>query len=358
MTWLLASMFFITNSMKYELSLTLDALPDIVVQKKRAGIHSTIDENISLEILEIPGVKSAKGRVWGYYYFQRAELYFTIMGVDEFESQSRDIFVDVLENHALDASSMIIGEGVAKTFKKSYYKEYFNFLKEDGSTKKMFIKGRFKSKTRLESNDVIVMDKTALREIFGFDANEATDIAVNVTNKIEVPMVALKITQNYPNYTVIAKDDMRVSYENIFNYKSGLFLGLFVVSIFTFLIIVYDRLTGMSSAQKREIGILKALGWRVEDIIKVKLYESLFVSIFAYMLGLFLALAFVYIFNAPFIREIFLGYTQMKNAFELAFVFDFKTLSLLFFLSVPIYVLATIVPSWRVATLDADEVMR
>jgi ABC-type lipoprotein release transport system permease subunit len=358
MTWLLASMFFITNSMKYELNTTLDALPDIIVQKKKAGIHSTIDESVSMEILEIPGVESAHGRVWGYYNFENAETYFTLMGVDEFETQSRDILVDVVENHTINNSSMLVGKGVLQVLKMSYYKEYFNFIKEDGSLKKMFIAGVFTSGTELESNDVIVMDKMALREIFGFQENEATDIAVNVTNKIEVPMVALKITQNYPNYRVLTKDDMRVSYENLFNYKNGLFLGLFIVSIFIFFVIVYDKLTGMSSVQKREVGILKALGWRVEDILKSKLYESLFISLFAYMLGVFMALTFVYIFNAPLLKDVFLGYTEMKPMFNLLFVFDFETLFLLFFLSVPIYVAATIIPSWRVATLDADEVMR
>ena len=358
MTWLLASMFFITNSMKYELNLTLDTLPEIILQNKKAGMSSTIDETLTLKILEIQGVKSANGRVWGYYYFQNAGVYFSLFGIDEFEEQTRLLCKEILKENKLDTTSMIVGNGVAKILEKNHYKEYFNFIKEDGEIVKLNIAGNFKASTQLESNDMIVMDKNTLREIFGFTQSEATDIAIEVTNTLEVPTVALKLTQEFPNFRVLTKEDIRVSYENIFNYKNGLFLGLFLLCFFTFFIIVYDKLSGMTSEQKREIGILKAIGWRVEDVLKAKLYESLIISLFSYVLGIFLAFAFVYLFDAPLIRDIFIGYSDMKPAFELIFVLDFQTLFLLFFLSVPVYIAASIIPSWRVATLDAEEVMR
>jgi ABC-type lipoprotein release transport system permease subunit len=349
MTSLLASMFFITSSMKYELNATLDSLPEIILQNTKAGMNSTIDENLVLRVLELEGVQNAISRIWGYYYFESAGVYFSLMGVDEFESQ---------KSVSLDSTSMLIGNGVKRVLFKNYYKDYFNFIKPDGSVKKVNIIGTFDTQTELESNDVILMNKENLRDLFGFKKDEATDIVVSVINNTEVPTVALKIKEAFPNLKVLTKDDMRVSYENIFNYKSGIFLAIFIIAFFTFFIIIYDRTSGLSSEQKREIGILKALGWRVEDILKAKLYEGLLLSLFSYILGIVLALAFVYFFHAPLLRDVFIGYSDLKPTFELVFVLDIQKLFLLFFLSVPIYVAATIIPSWRVATLDADEVMR
>ncbi len=358
LTALLASLFFITSSMKYELHVTVDALPQIIVQNRKAGMSSPIDENVVLELLNIEGVSDVHSRVWGYYYFEKAGVYFSLVGVNEFESGQRESIVNLLNKESIDANAMFLGKGVATLLQKNYYNDYFNFIKPDGTMKRVTIAGTFDATTELESNDVIVMDKETLKEIFGFQKDEATDIVVHVANATEVPMIALKISEAFPNFKVITKEDIEVSYENIFNYKSGLFLALFIISIFTFFIIIYDRASGLSSEQKKEIGILKAVGWRVEDVLKAKLYEGMILSLFSYMLGVALALVFVYILHAPLLRDVFIGYSDLKPSFELLFVLDVQRLFLLFLLSVPIYIAATIIPSWRVATLDADEVMR
>jgi len=89
-----------------------------------------------------------------------------------------------------------------------------------------------------------------------------------------------------------------------------------------------------------------------------KFYEAFIVSFVAYLLGVILALSFVYLFQAPLLRDIFEGYSQLRSRFELPFVLDLQTLFLVFLLSVPIYLAATIIPAWRASTLDVDEIIR
>ena len=110
--FLLTSVFFITNSIKYELDSTVDALPEIVVQKIKAGRHYDIDEDIQNDILEITGVVDVVARVWGYYYFENAGVNFSIVGVDEFESQYKNSLTMIVEESNFMGSenaSMVVG---------------------------------------------------------------------------------------------------------------------------------------------------------------------------------------------------------------------------------------------------------
>jgi ABC-type lipoprotein release transport system permease subunit len=362
LVFLLTSVFFIANSIKYELNLTVDALPQIIVQKTKAGKVYDIKSSMADKILEIAGVKSANARVWGYYHFTNADVNFTVVGIDQYEIQYKDNFDKMITKFDLDdtsfGSSMIVGQGVKKVLNHNHYSDYFNFIKSNGELERVYLAGVFDTDIDLEANDTIVMSKDLLREIFDISESMATDIVVSVSNPLEIDTVALKIAQLYPDTTIITNNDLKVSYQHIFDYKSGLFLALFIISIFTFFMIVYDKSSGLSSEEKKEIGILKAVGWKSDDVLKEKFYEGFIISFVSYILGVILAFGFVYTLQAPLLRDIFVGYDGIKPTFLLPFVYDIQTLLLVFLLSVPIYISATIIPSWRVATIDSDEVMR
>jgi len=362
LTILLTSTFLITGSIRHELQNTLNSLPQIIVERIKAGRHYDIDSSISDNILTIAGVEQATPRVWGYYYFANAGVNFSIVGIDQYEEQYTNSLSKVTEKFDFDKlhqeHSMVVGKGVKRVLEQSYYSDYFNFIKPDGSFKKIYIVGTFDGDTELESNDMILMFRDDVRDIFDMPTSKATDIVVKVANPNEIKTIASKIKLMYPDTRVITNSDLQVSYQNIFDYKSGVFLALFVVALFTFFMIIYDKASGLSSEEKREIGILKAVGWRVDDVLKEKFYEAFIISFFAYILGVLIAFGYVYILQAPILRDIFVGYSQLKTTFELPFIFDIQTLFLVFLLSVPIYIGATIIPSWRASTLEVDEVIR
>jgi len=360
--FLLSSILFISNSIKAELGFTLKSLPEITIQKLQAGRHTNIGINRIDKLLEFHGVVSAIPRTWGYYYFEKAGVNFSVVGIDSFDKQYKNSFESFVEDVDFDElsknSSMIVGVGVKKALNDNYYKDYFNFVKPDGELQKVTIASTFKSSTSLESNDIILMPRDMVLDIFGMNENEATDIVLSVANPEEIPTIIEKIRNLYPDTRVITQNDLRVSYQNIFDYKSGMFLALFIISAFTFFMIVYDKASGLSSEEKKEIGILKAIGWKIDDILKEKFYEAFIISFLAFLSAIILALFFVYTLEAPLIKDIFIGYSRLKPTFDLPFVFDFQTVFLLFFLTIPLYLAAIIIPSWRVASMDADEVMR
>ena len=352
---LLASTLFISNAMKDEYNRIIDTYPDILLTNQKALRDTTIDEDKAYQILNIKGVSSVVPRVWGHYYFLNADKKFLIIGKDEFETYPNPL---LNSNMSIENDSMILSLDVEKVLKNSYYNDYFNFITSDGSIEKIKIQDVLTPTDSFANPSLIIMNKISAQKIFQYKENEVTDLAISVANKSEIAFIATKIKILFPSAKVSIKDDLRVFYENIYNLRSGFFLTLFIISFFTFFIIIYDRLSGLSSEQRFEIGILKALGWRVEDVLNAKLYEGVIISVLSYLLGILLAFIYVYYFNAPYLRDIFLNNYDLMSHFKIVWSIDYKTLSLLFFLSVPIYIAATVIPSWRVATLEADEVMR
>jgi len=360
--FLLASVLMIADSIKLELNSTLKTLPQITLQRFIAGKQSDVPIERVDALLDIEGISAITPRVWGYYYFKPAGVNFSVVGIDAYEEQYSETLSKLVQNVDMKRlekeNGMIVGEGVKKVLSENYYDGFFNFITPEGKWQRIFIAGVFHSDLALESNDLIILSKKLAYTIFGMDESKATDIVVKVANVKEIATIVQKITARYPDMRAITQDDIRVSYQNIFDYKSGFFLSLFSVCAFAFFIIIYDKMSGLSSEEKREIGILKAIGWGSDDILKEKFYESFMIAMSAFLLGISLALFYVYALQAPLLRNLFMGYSELKPTFILPFSFNLSMVVLLFLLSVPIYIAATLIPSWRASSLDADEVMR
>jgi len=358
--FLVSSVFQISNGLKKELLNTVDILPEITIQKLQGGRTTNIEQNRIDELLQINGISYANGRVWGYYYFANKDVYFTLIGIDQFEEQYKQNFEDVTKKYHFDAlnNGAIVGDGVLKILKESFFDDSFNFIKPNGDIKEVQILGTFGRDTTLETNDVILLPKEVVYEIFDLNQTLATDIVVNVENIEEIETIALKIRTMFPDCKVYTKDDLKRSYEEMFHYKGGLFLALFIVCLFSFFMIIYDKSSGLNSEEKREIGILKAVGWSTNDILKWKFYEGVIISLSAFLLGFIFSFFYVYILKAPYLKDLFLGTSSLKPDFNIPFELNLPLVAIVFFICIPIYIAATIFPSWRASVGDTDEVLR
>jgi len=126
----------------------------------------------------------------------------------------------------------------------------------------------------------------------------------------------------------------------------------------SFVIFAWDRASGLSAEEKREIGVLKAVGWETSDVLIMKFWEGAVVSLTSFTLGTLLAYAHVFLFDSSLFAPALKGWSTLYPAFRLVPAIDYYQMATLFFLSVVPYSIATIVPSWRASTSDPDSVMR
>ena len=202
------------------------------------------------------------------------------------------------------------------------------------------------------------MDINLAKQILNINEDEATDIILNVPNNLERQNVKEQILIKHSNIRVLQKDELKKMYENMFNYKGGIFLILFIVVLFTFILILYQRYSMISSTDKREIGILKAVGWSIKDIIKLKIMENFIVGFMAFIIGVILAYIFIFILNAPILKNIFIGFSNIQNDFTISSNIEISSLITLFLFFMIPFLSAVLIPVWKVAIIDSTKSMK
>lgn len=363
LVWLLASVIFITTSLKYEFGEVAKSAPELLVNKQIGGRYHFLDDSDLEPFWQIPGVTYVKGRVWGQYYLETKNIYLTLVGIEPFEEHYSEKLTKIAENIAMDKEGkypyMYTSRSVYDLLRTNRTSNNIVSLEKlYGGFEKLQIAKILKSQTELLSNDIILMPNQSVRNILGIGNERYVDAFIKVANPAEIPFIAAKIMNEYPKLKITTKEEIVKDYELLYQFKSGWFLMLFFIAFVVFAIILYDKATGLRSEERREIGILKAIGWGINHIIYHKLLESIVLSFGAFLVGVFLAIVFVYNLDAPGLKYIFTGYSQLKQPFHLTFVVDVKLLAMLFFSTVPFFIGVSIIPSWKAATEDIAEVIR
>ena len=138
----------------------------------------------------------------------------------------------------------------------------------------------------------------------------------------------------------------------------GILIAILAGAVLAFLIFAWDKAAGLSAEEKREIGILKAIGWETSDVLQLKVWEGLVVSLSAFLLGVILAYVHIFFASASLFEPVLKGWSILYPKFRLTPFVSLSQIAILFFFTVIPYTVATIIPSWRAATIDPDAVMR
>ncbi len=359
--FLLSSVLFISSSLRFSLEETLKVQPDFVVNRIQGGTAVPTPEIWGDELLDIYGVSKVTSRVYGRYFFEAKGSSFLIVGVDFLEEQSHEnlqILIDSTDiKDFFNGNQMLVGEGVKAYLDAHFYKDSYNFLTPKGVFEKVNIFKVFPSQTNLIANDMMVMPIDLARKILGYADDEVSDITFSVPNPDEWNMMTDKVSALHYDLHVVNKNDVKKSYENLYNYKGGVFLILFLVVLATFTLILYQRYSMVYSTERRHIGLLRALGWSINDVLKLKFMETLVIVLISYILGVFIAYVYVFIAGAPLLKEVFLGGQNLHNTLNFVPVLDFSILTSIFLLYALPFIAAVLIPVWRVSVTDPKEAM-
>ncbi len=340
--FMLASLVFFVSALKREASLILNDAPDMVVQRLMAGRQDLVPAGYASEIALIRGVTAVRPRLWGYYYDALSGANYTIMAGDD--------------SAALPGQASI-GSRVAQSRHLSIG-DLLPLISYDKAPVMLEITSIFPNESDLVSADLIVISPSDFLQLFNFPEGQATDLAVSVRNPKELPTVAAKIISRFPDSRPVLKSEIQRTYQSIFDWRGGMTLIILASSLLSFIIFAWDKATGLSAEERKEIGILKSIGWETSDVLLLKFWEGIVISLTAFLLGTVLAYVHVFFLSAPLFAQALKGWSVIYPRFQLVPVVDVYQLSVLFFLTVVPYTTATVIPCWRAATIDPDAAMR
>ncbi|MEA3513531.1 MAG: FtsX-like permease family protein [Campylobacterota bacterium] len=360
--FLVNSVFFISNSILSDIRKTIDTQADFIVQKVRKGLGVDTPLDWVDEFSSIAGVSLVTPRVYGKYYYEPTEHYFTIVGVDFFDEQIqkniKQLVSDIDINKFVSSNNMLIGEGVKKHLDKYHYFDYYNFRPANRDIIKIDIYKELPTSVNLIANDMIIMPIELARKVLDIDEDDATDIAIKIPNDLELNTIEIKIILKHSDVFITSKEDVEKAYENMYNYKGGVFLVLYLVVIFAFIIVLYGRYSTVYSVEKKQIGILRAVGWSIKDILVLKLLEILILAIIAFSIGFIVAYFYVFYLDAPLLSNIFLGFNNLENVVSFTPIIDVGlTISLFLFYIIP-FIASVLIPVWKISIIDPNESMR
>ncbi len=338
----LGSVILFTQAMKKEASLILEGTPEMVIQRLVAGRHDLIPVSYAEKIAGIKGTGPAMPRLWGYYFDPVTGGNYTFV---------------VPPETRLGSEQIAIGAGISRS-RRVFKGDMLSFRAFDGEPATFEIKEILSAESELVSTDLILLTEPDFRKLFGISQEYATDLVLQVKNRKELATVASKIVQILPDARPIMRDEILRTYDAVFNWRGGLVIIVLSGAIFAFIILAWDKATGLSAEEKKEIGILKAVGWDTSEVLLMKFWESTVISLTSFMIGILLAYAHVFFASSSFFEPVLKGWSVLYPKFKPAPFIDFYSIATLFFIIVLPYTVATIVPSWRAATIDPDTIMR
>lgn len=343
--FVVASAMLFSQALQREADLVLAEAPELIVQQLVLGRQDLIPEAEIAKLAAIRGVTAAKGRLWGYFYDRISGANYTVM---------------VPDDPALTPApgTVAVGEGIPRARGFTFAQAPLFLSRWPGELQKFTVARTFGSDSALVSTDLVLMAEADFRRFFDVPPGVYTDIAVSIRNPREIATIVDKATRVMPAARFVTRDDIARTYQKLFSWREGLLVALAGAAILAFAIFAAEKASGLSAEEAREIGVLKAIGWDTADVIAMKLWEGTLIAVGAFLTGTVAAYLHVFGTGAALFAPVLKGWSVIYPEFRLAPQIDGLQLTALFLITVVPYVAATLVPIWRAASADPDQIMR
>ncbi len=354
--FLIASFQLVTSALNELSDTLLTEVPDITIQQMSGGRQVALQTQVVQKLAGIYGIANIRTRIWGYYFDEKNGANYTVIGLDK-KSIDPSITSSLQWGRLPLAEGEVVLAGPVVTSMRLGERKNFSLFRPDLSMQSFKTVGVFARSTAFVTDDLLFMSLSDAAGLFDIKDGYVTDLLISVGNPEEVDTIAKKIADNLPGTRVLTQGQIRKTYDVVFSWRSGVGSICLLTSIFAFIILAWDRASGLSAEEKREVGILKITGWQASDVMLLRFCESSVISSLAFLLGYSCAWAHVTMTNAILLRPVLLGWSVLQPSYTFLPPLLLSDFLLIFVCSFVPYLAATIVPAWRSGAIRAETVI-
>ncbi len=302
-------------------------------------------------------------RVWGY--LSAANNLYTMMGIETSHlsiilgETSFDIKGQMLTGNA-SHPVCVIGTGVAEA-SQARIGNWLLLTDINGKEMEFEIIGIFSIESKIYNHDLILTDIQQAREFFNLPQDQSTDLGVWLTSNLtesEQTDIFQKIDESINDIKILDKNTLRNLIHNSINERAGYFSIFWVILLSAMLLFAFAISSAVSFEAKKEIGLLKTIGFTTPDILQIRVLEYTITGFIATTIGIVGAIIYAFYFGAPFLSDFMLGWSVLFPPFILPLKLSLEGIIIAYGLGILPLVIFTVIPAWGNAITEPEEVLR
>jgi putative ABC transport system permease protein len=346
------SMVSVTAGIRSMVNDAVSGMNGVIVWEKEALDQpwSYIPSDYEQKLESIPGVRVALPEVFGFVNeidggkARGSDLTMGIvgvMGVDPVKEQERDgtfYGLEIEKGRWLnpgDEKTIILGDQIAD----EYDKKIGNTIELDGTDFKVV--GILKTSQLFGGYMLAPIDD--VRELADLESDIVNDFTVQTYQPQDQDKVAKRIEARYDELQAMSAQSAGEEVSDLMDTFDTVFLIISLIALLTAGVVIINTMLMSVMDRQKEIGVLKAIGWTEEDILKLVLAESFLLGVFGGIIGCIIGMLVVNVINQNVDFGLTLTVTNVVGAFAF---------------SVCAGVFGGVYPAWRISKIDPIEAIR
>jgi len=345
----------ICEGIKFQYANILKEGGDLYVSRDSYGSNAPIELSLIERFEAIQGITKVIPRVIGRTYVKGK--FMAVLGIS---SASIPPSIQLISGREPKAKGEVILGQSAAEYLNLKVGSRFSIDRNPGQVWQ--IVGLFRSTFTIWNADLLIMNFEDTCELFGV-RGEATDFLIYTRPGYE--QIVDKVIQvreegeaARPPLRVQTRDLIDRYSQRGFNIRAGVFAAFYSI-VFALAIPSIGILSGFSQMERRrEVGVMKALGWQTPEVLGMVAWENLILSLISIPFILVVATAWIHLFDGTGIAPFFIAGINIIMPFAI----PSRIFPIPFFLSIMMALILTMVgtiySTWRTAVVPPSEAMK